>query len=345
MSCKDAVVTRGRYLTVLYAERLGDHMMDLNLDNYYVLSLIWYASNTDHILDTAKFGINQESQNEAFEAIEIILEQEGCNVIRKPKEPQKLVSPKRMEIVVEEYGGSHDKKRLVVTKAMLPDGHFSTYTVQGREWTADPNGLSDKIITVHSYLHRVKKIETFDGNGKCKSKYYTVTVSTQGWHQVGSFYKSLTDVERKVLEKWKPGPASAYSDLDDDNDFDSWPYSTDYNVCPSIYKPPVASFRVSGDEIGAKLYLEQAERLVDSGETLVSAAERILVKAEKKDEAEEGTKPAKTGTSSATFPGTGRSTGSRRCDVCHLFGCSEHYDLALEDFSGLEFGSDPRVIH
>jgi hypothetical protein len=238
------------------------------------------------------YDTSQKAQDEAFETIQAVLETEGYNVIRKEEVRETMTGPKRMEITLVRAGVGSGKEEIDVVplSCVPPNGAFNCYTIRGREWLSDGR-LSPGTIAFQSNTWCIKKIETMFGNGRSNWIGYSSSSDKEPWKRVEEFYKKLSIPESNLLANWTPEPR------DSDSDWDSYQQGYAfggggrsgahyYNQSPSIYKPAVAFLRKAGDEIGAKLHLEQLERVQKMG---VPSREELLAKIEKKQEAGEGT--------------------------------------------------------
>ena len=78
-------------------------MCDLNLENYYVISLIWTLDGTEQVIESEDFDRSQESQNNAFQMIQEVVRVEGGNLTREEKGVG-MAGPKRIEIELQRSG-------------------------------------------------------------------------------------------------------------------------------------------------------------------------------------------------------------------------------------------------
>lgn len=325
LGCKDADLARGvtcRYITIGYSDKVGTTTSDLNLANYYIVSLEWSRNLAERLLDKESFGFDQESQNHAFETIETFFEEEGSTL--KSQEKDEGMGPKRIEVSLCRFGNClarDENKRIVVTSILPPSGTF-TYTIRGREWWPATKVLCKEVESFHSSMWWIKSVEIHYGSTSSSYMTYGLHEKDLPWGRVEEFYTKLTDSEAMVLKKWEP-PANKtfYTELDD------YGYGY-YNYGPTHYLPEVADYRVSGDEIGAKIYLEQMERVAKSQVAPAEEAELLFEK--KREGGEKNEAPP-----AATFK-RGNSNGRVDCACYGLFGCP-----GCDDDIGAAFGAYP----
>ena len=260
-----------RYITVLYSEAFGDAMVDLCFENYYIKNIYWQdGPNTP--LDKVGFVATEEDQNEAFETIRELLEknEEASAVDRRNEEMRSQISgPKRMEVSLVRRNSPKQTKTMIVSRVFPPTGAFKYYCLSGRtrlsagNYAAPINGINDNDWDI-------TQISTFSGGRPYSS---TVFFSNgdgrnQAWDSVFQFYNGMTESEKKVIENWDV--PNTGSPLDDDDGWElglgaghySGGYAGQnyYNRSPYTYTPPKADLRTAGDDIGAKIYREQAEK-------------------------------------------------------------------------------------
>lgn len=351
LGCRDADPARGiayRYLSVGFSDRLGSTMSDLNLENYYIVWLEWTLDNTSQVIEKETFDVEPESQNHAVEMIQQILKADGVTVDSQEKD--KGMGPKRMEVVVRRFGGglahNEQEKKIVVTSILPPSGTFM-YTLRGRSWWPTTKALGKEAEPFHSNMWWIKTIETHHSSSASSYITYSTSDRDTPWKKVEEFYENLTSSEIQVIKNWVPEPSKIISPYD--NDFsDDYGYGYGgnyYSKGPSYYQPVAAAYRVSGDEIGAKIYLEQMERLVKHKAAPAKEAEPVP---EKKVKVGEGSKS--NGTSpTAGISNRSDSLGSIDCVCCGLPNCLG--GPGCDEDIGAVFGALPfhtregRMIH
>ena len=345
----DPTTTPGRYITTGFSERIGDARCDLNLENYYVTNLIWTLDGTEQVIQSEDFDRSPESQNNAFEMIQEVVRVEGDNLTREEKDVG-MPGPKRIEIEIQRNGilchsgtvsrGVSEKKKIVVTGYLPPLNQFN-HTVRGRVFYQVSKSLGQTVEAFHSDQWWITKLETYNGNNTSSLQSIGRGEQDKAWEKVGKFLKEdMNESERTVLKNWVPPLA----DLDDD--YDLYPNAGgDYwGRGASAYQPPVAEFRVSGDEIGAKIHLEQMERLVQKGNF---TAKEMLAEAEKKKKAEKstGTKHSTSISASSASERSG-SHGGFNCAYCQLPNCNGCDPDFGEAWGALPFlGRGRHLIH
>lgn len=333
-------------------------MVDLCLEHYYITSIFW-RSQPGAPVDDVGFGTSDEEQNEAFETIQELLtyeeDQEETEDNGSEEMRAKIPGPKRLEVELEQRASSTVKRHVLVTEIFPPTGEFKYWSMSGRI-KVSTTGKFETFVTrgMNNNEWRIVKVDTFAGGySHLKTVFYSSDLrQDEGWREVEKFYKALQPSEKKVIENWSPPGVSA---LDDDED-EAYLYggyggggygggSHYYNRTPSTYQPVVGFARVAGDEIGAKIYLEQMESLVQNdedtyhyeGQTIQEYLE-IMEASEKKDEAEEEAEES-SATSTSTSEGSsgdsstrGNGTGSPcvDCGSPSCPGCIDPYDIAGE---------------
>ncbi len=238
-------------------------MSDLNLDSYYIVWLEWILDGTAKVIEKETFEMEPESQNHAVEMIQQILEADG--VIVDSQEKDKGMGPKRMEVVIRRFSDGlayNEQEKKVVVTSILPPSETFKYTLRGRGWWPITKALSKEVESFHSTTWWIKSIEIHHSSTASSYVTYGIGERDGPWKRIEEFCENLTLSETQVIKNWVPEPSKITSPYD--NEFsDDYGYGGDYFAKgPSYYQPAVAAYRVSGDEIGAKIYLEQMERLV-----------------------------------------------------------------------------------
>jgi hypothetical protein len=277
----DPVSSGGRYITVGYSEGIDGTLASLNLSNYYITALTW---KSDGVLEAETYETSQESQNEAFETIQSVIDAEDCSELSS-EEDEGMAGPKRMEVTLKRISGiGGGEKSIVAVRCRPPNDAFPSYTVQGREWYPSKN-LAREATTFHSSEWRITKLEEHFGTNCASVMHYTLLDDDKPWERLAAFHRGLSASERQVIANWEPDPtqscgrSGAYSYEDED-----W-HGNHWSGIPSAYKPAIATLRRAGDEIGAKIHMEQVERMK---EIQSPAAEEILAEAEKKSRGQSG---------------------------------------------------------
>ncbi len=315
----------GRYIVTGFSEKFGDAMCDLDLENYYVLRLVWTLDETQSTLEDEVFDKSPESQNHAFQMIQEVIEAEGDTLTREQKDIG-MAGPKRLEVEILHGGiifpsaaaarGVVEKKKIVVTNYLPPSGAFS-HTLQGRVYSPVAKLLGNVTESFHSSEWVIATIERHLGNNTSSYSHIHRDQQEEAWKRIREFLAvTMTATEVEDLHKWDPPVVEV----------DYWDYSGSvgnyYSRTPSVYTPIVAEFRVSGDEIGAKIHLEQMECLVQSDSRTI---EEVLAEVSHKKEDNEEEKSSSAGRSG--------SYGGFLCLDCQLpncNGCQGSFDEAAQ---------------
>lgn len=328
-------------------------MVGLRLENYYIKSIFW-RSRADAPVEAVGFGISEEEQNEAFETIQELLtyeeDQEEAEEDRREEMRTNVPGPKRMEVALEQRACRAVKRQVLVTEIFPPTQTFKYWSASGRI-KVNNTGKFESFITrgMSSKEWKLVKVETFaGGGGPQKIVFYNNTVrQDEGWRSVEKFYGALRTPEKKVIENWFQSNASALDDEDEEYLYGSYGGGVHYpQRAPHTYQPPVGFVRVSGDEIGAQIYLKQMEEIVQGGEgtylyegqTLQEYLE-IAEASEKKGEAGEEEASSATTEETGAFEENGEDSGVRRsgadptcvnCGSPSCPGCLNPYGVAGE---------------
>ncbi len=324
----------GRYIVTGFSEKFGDAMCDLNLENYYVIELVWTLDESENVIEDEAFDRSPESQNNAFQMIQEIIRAESGNLVSQQKDTG-MVGPKRIEVEFQRGGiifqsvasarGAVEKRKVVVTSYLPPSGTFG-HTLQGRVYSSVDKTLNKGAEAFHSNQWEIVAIERHLGNNTCSYFHIRKDQQEDAWKKIQEFLATtITSAEVERLHKWEPLKVEP----------DAWDCyggaGSYYNRIPSTYKPAVAEFRVSGDEIGAKIHLEQMERLVQADDRSI---EEVL--------ADVSPKRGDAKTTSSSAAGQSGSYRGLLCLDCQLPNCNG----CEGSFNGFPFvGSGPILIH
>lgn len=306
------------------------------------------------------FGTGDEEQNEAYETLEQLLgvpEEEPEEVGREEAMKASIAGPKRIEVDVIQSHSPQIKRRIVVTDVMPPEGEFRHYSLSGRIKVCTTGKYETKISTGMSDQNwKITRVETYAGGYSHLSTvlYNEGTRQEEAWKRVYDFYHKLQPAEKRVIENWDTGAASSVLDDDEDDLYAGYAGYPGYGHggghyyqrTPQAYKPIVADVRVCGDEIGAKLYREQAEKEVQQPDEVQGIDIRAYLDAqdlrEKKEEAGAEAEEAPATSTPATTDiskgdsgngSAGRGRPSAPCSVCGspiCMGCLERHNVPGE---------------
>lgn len=322
--------------------------MELSLDNYYISDLTYFSGN---LQSTEVYSKLEEDQDLAISMILDVLED-----IEKTRKEQgeanpDMIGPPRLEVELYQRSRPEFKRTVVAVGFAAPYKTFKASTVRGWELTAagkkkDPT----EPVSLHSSTYAISKLVLVRANGRSTTTY--VGSDDTGWNRVRKYCEEQTTAQLREIANWRPGTSSQ---LDDDDDGD-WDSSGFYSHCGGYHsrssyapKPAIGSFRVSGDEVGAQLFLDQMQRIVGAKKPEDTRLEETSASAEKKVEAEEAASPS-TDRAPSSAVGSGKplpSTGSTWCPYCSTLDCSTHsgnpdaFALGGEGWTGLDF----RTIH
>lgn len=312
-------------------------MQDICLDHH----IIWSISMYDHQFKsgyTEPYSSVEYDQIQAFECLESICEEENVvTSIGQIKEVKDeivpgLVGPKRIEITLRNHGGGKEVK-LVVVDVMPPSGHYSYYSVCGREWKVYQKKLDKTPTTIWGTGKWLARLDAYLGGGQgSATEHFTPQNQEQAWAQLEKMFYKFQKSELQVIRGWTVDEAGD-AEYDDLVGYGGEFYGPTHrgqhwtNRTPSHYNttPEKAHYRVSGDEVGAVLYREQHESWEEEGspDPEQSLKELLEAKAEKKDEAGANSTSDGSGEASDT---PDRCTDCGGTD-CHTAYCNEDIDL------------------
>lgn len=324
---------------IVYSE-LGDSRALLALENYYILSISMMSS-----ADQAEYSTDEEEQNEAFETIRELL----YDLDEPPEEEAEedtmsayTPGPRRLELTLERAGSNH-RRQFVVVKAFPPSNTIKDYGLVGRYRGVDGNLEYACTGGISSAVWNIVKIQEFRSNTSSSVITHHGTDKhrqSKAWRKVVEFYDKMSSGESKVIEKWdedEPDTHYVYGNYN--------PYQGSYySRTPEAYKPLIGEVRVAGDEIGAKIYLEQAEAAVKldqelQGRTIQEYLEEVDSRQKKSPEAPPAQATGKSRTNTGTTPAQDSQSGGSRvrnsstCSNCGSPACSGCLDCDdNEDF-------------
>jgi hypothetical protein len=339
----------------------------VSLEEYYIVEIVYTSDEFPEVMEET-YLTTDDDQESAFHVLLDIFEEEaeggpleGCFRRRSKEEnlsanPQ---GPKRIEVTLQEIGRLNVMKRLVVTDVLPPGGHWADYSMSGRSWEVHNKKLRKATETYWSSCFYLTRIDAYlgGGSGSCTS-HFSASKATLAWKELGRMFSKFQPAEVKVVKEWAVEGKS--SDTGGEIDDDIGAYSFGYNEwqghqnrhwtnkSPSAYGtnygPMKAYYRVAGDEVGAKLLLEQKKTWEEEnpGKTPEQALKEILeVKEEKKAEAEADNTPAK-----ETGVGIRVMAFGGRCSQCQGLSCLpgrclQEYDLAA--YGGTSSDGEPTV--
>lgn len=316
----------------------GIAMITVSLTDYIIQDITLYDDQYTSGY-TEPYGPNEHDQIQAFEALECICEEEevvsSIGQVKEKVEDEKLsglAGPKRIEITLRQLGRAVEKK-LVVTDVMPPSGHYSSYSVAGREWKGKT--LENTISTLWSSSNWLARIDAYLPGGQgSASDHFTPQNQEQAWASLEKMFYKFKPAELTVLKNWT---------LDDDDDPIMDIYGGEWygpthrsqhwtNKSPSHYAPPQsAHFRVAGDEVGAVIHIEQQKTWEEEGSPDPEQSLKEML------EAKEDEKKADAGTVS-TASGSGKAandpqTSDDRCGECGGNDCPSAF--CVEDAYGV----------
>lgn len=272
-----------RFLNVRHEENIKEIVY---LDAYLLLSITWKPDKMAP-MDTVDVEGSPEAQNDGYEVICHILEQAGIKEQVHEKEPEMmktLLGPKRIEAKLFRKSDPDCTVNVVVIEYHPPKGPFRYHTLKGRPWNTASKKLENIIQTYHENSWWIYSVVKHVSPGRSTTSFHG-RQDSQGWRRVEDFLKIMQPSEINVLRhlKWQQ---KGDSEEDDDIGKPSWGCGRqhpggvpDYYRNP--YKAPAVFFRVSGDEVGKKAFLIQAEkRIKDCPDP--PTLEEFLEEAEKK---------------------------------------------------------------
>lgn len=289
---KTEVIDGKRYLRVFEDSHFGAYpaLCDLLMKNYYILEISWEPGDGVGKVEEL-YKIEEEDQNDAFETIDQILSDEAeLSEAAKEEEKATVVGPKRIEVTLRRIGEPLDEKDVVITSLTPASGTFTYISVGGRNWKKE--ALSRSIQFYNSTCYWLVKIACYSGGlGGSLTETFIATPADQkrAWETLEKNYSHFKQPELNVVREWTPkGSAVAANPLDDNNNLYGEVHY--YNRVPAAYQPkpkPVATLRISRDEIGVTLYREQTERQKVEPRTLAELVALEKQLASKKPEEDE----------------------------------------------------------
>jgi hypothetical protein len=344
-----------RFVDVWHEENIKETVF---LDKYFLLSINWKPEKMAP-MDTVGVEVSAEAQSNAFEVVCHILENAGIKEQSYEEEPQvkSRVGPRRVEAKLVQRADPSKVVEIVIVEYYPPIGPFEYHTLKGRAWNAATNKLETPIETYHDDLWWISNVVKYVSPAGSSTSSFHGEEDTRGYGRIDEFLKTMQPSEINVLKhlKWKQG-----EDDDDDDMGDFTPtrsnHSRNHNRnygntghYRNPYKPEIVFFRVSGDEIGRKAYLVQAEKQVDGSQSFPPSLEEFLETAEKKASAEDAAGPDESSSavseSSRGVPKRHVGVGEGSAADSSADGLPDHSpgrDHPLDD-EGFDFGSTPYV--
>jgi hypothetical protein len=308
-----------RYLNVWHEENIKETVF---LDAYFLLSINWKPEKMSP-MDTVGVEASAEAQSNAFEVVCHILENAGIKEQSYEEEPEvkSRVGPRRVEAKLVNRSDPGLAVEIVVIAYFPPDGPFKYHTLKGRAWNTATNKLETPIEAYHDDLWWISNVVKYVSPAGSSTSSFHGEKDTKGYERIQDFLESLHASEINVLKhlKWKQT-----EDDDDDDMGDFSPtrsnhgrnhnrnYHGNTGHYRNPYKPATVFFRVSGDEVGRKAYLVQAEKQVNGSQALPPSLEEFLETAEKKASAEDAAGPDE---SSSAVSESGRGVPKRHVGV------------------------------
>lgn len=238
-------------------------LCSLLMENYYILAVSWEPGDGIGRVEEL-YSISKEDQNEAREAIDLILSDaaETAGTEEEKEQGTNVIGPKRTEIVIRKVGHALEEQNVVVTSLIPPNGSFNYFSVGGRSWKNDR--LSRSVQFYNSNTYWLTKITCFAGglSGSLTETFISSeSDQKKAWEKLAREFSHFKPAELFVVREWTSptgSPRVVY------NDEEAWGEDVHYyNRLPSVYQPrpkPVAMLRVSGDEIGVSICQEQQGR-------------------------------------------------------------------------------------
>ncbi len=364
----------GRFISIGPSEKWGPSLLvDLRLDSCYIFEIT--QTFTNGTTDSEDFNISPEEQNEAIELLHEFFEMYDFNPSETTpaQESNRLTNygvPRRIEAVIRQkesgvcalpHSSTSGEKRIVILSVMEATDIIDYTTLRGRERYTN-SGYIQRSSTGSAFDSDkwwIAKLEEFSGSHKSSARHYSVARQADALNQIHAFLKKLSIEEIGALRKWDPKPEKAYPG-GYSGDYSSG-YSTGFHGGGAYsyeYKPAIGSLRKSGDDVGAKLCLEQAENLIKAEMYTIPTMEEFLEEAEKKAKAEEeepGPNPSSATTNSASGADDGAGgdssgsagaarlvddVGASSCPYCGDVDCEDCGPLHVEGIMLFNPGSD-----
>lgn len=257
-------------------------------------------------LDTVGVETAPEAQNDGYEVICHILEQAGIKEQSHEKEPETMktrIGPKRLEVKLVQRMSPKRSVDVVIVEYYPPKTPFKYHTLKGRPWNPTSKKLETTVQAYHSDHWWISTVVKHTSPGSSTSSFHGEQDS-QCWERVEEFLKKMQPSEINVLRhlKWQQR-----KDDEEDDDIGRWSSCGRNHMggVPSHYRnpyePSTVFFRVSGDEIGKKAFLVQAEKQVKDHPNPPTLKE-FLEEAEKKAVAGDQTDSEETSSAVSALP-------------------------------------------
>jgi hypothetical protein len=276
------------YLQVLEQINYATVQCDLSMENYLIRAvLLGEVDGSGPVHEP--YSTSREDQNDAFETIKKLLEEEAdFRKMEEEKEekagPTLIAGPKRLEILFQAWTLGHEQVRYVVTSFTGHTGHHKYCSVVGRKWEKHPSILAKTQSSVHSNTHSIKQIFVYAGGVTGAATVESIGVvkeeQDRGWKIVEREYLKMMQAELNVVKRW-----DVASGLGTDEEDEMFGEASYWNRTPYAYRPvppPIAYFRVAGDEIGVTIHREQQKKmeLVGKEEAPVNSTKAVATKTE-----------------------------------------------------------------
>ena len=271
-----------RFLDVWHEENIKE---TIYLDAYFLLSITWKPDRMIP-LDRVVVETSPEAQSDGYEVICHILEQAGIKEQTCEKEPEvkkARVGPRRVEAKLVQKVHPFTALEVVILEYHPPKGPFKYHTLKGRPWNTTAKKLESMVQTYHGSDWWISNVVKHLSPGQSTSSFHGEQ-ATEGWGRIAEFLGAMQPSEINVLRhfKWQQ------TGEEEEEDFPGGRWSRNrHNGSNNTghyrnpYKPAAVFFRVSGDEVGKRAFLVQAERQVQDCPD-PPTLEEFLEEAEKK---------------------------------------------------------------
>lgn len=259
--------TRGnrRFLNVWHEEGIKE---TIYLDAYFLLSITWTPDRMAP-MDPVSVQSSQEAQSEGYEVICHILEQAGieeeCHAEKEPEVKMTRIGPRRVEVKLVQKIKVYAPIEVIVLEYHPPKGPFKHHTIKGRPWNEATKRLETTVKTYHSDSWWISNVVKHLSAGTSTSSFHGEQ-DEASWQRVDEFLKKMHTSEINVLRhfKWRQ---TAEGDEEEEFPTGRWSrnrHNRSHNTghYRNPYEPAAVFFRVSGDDIGKKAFLVQAEKQV-----------------------------------------------------------------------------------